>query len=434
MTRKKRVLSFIIAGAIAFAATMCYTLHRSDRRAGIAEVRDRDKVMNFERSMRVDVGNDISLTPHGAFDYSGVAMATNTCQHMIVMCAKSHHQCSHAKYDGQCEMANSAENAKPTFRQMYKIYCSVAKSDDVMKERTLFVLKRIAQLASLPFDGRGELTADEWELVYARLKDGTHPYAHEGGYDPATIDYYFGRYRAAAGCTCKEIRLAYKRKGLVPPDCDLIPTVDFSGKKNVVETLSYAQVKIIKDKMAELPKLMNDPSLTKTKRIGYYNFYMRLFFGLYFGCRPCDIHVLKWDSIKNDPLGAYYFEYVPTKTARKTHERPAGSPIHPAVLSELMPFIGKSGEYVLIHSSSKARGNVKKGRYVRNFKTLERSVGAFMRNEVGVKGFGTTYMLRKECGKYNTEKHGPLYATKLLGNSPNVLFDHYVPIDKLKLG
>ena len=99
-----------------------------------------------------------------------------------------------------------------------------------------------------------------------------------------------------------------------------------------------------------------------------------------------------------------------------------------------MPLVGKHGEYVLVHRANMARGNNTNGRYVRNFKTLERWVSAFMCNEVGVKGFGTTYMLRKECGKYNTEKHGPLYATKLLGNSPKVLFDHYVPIDKLKLG
>ena len=422
MKRKTRVLSFITAGTVAVAAALCYTLHRSDRRAGIAEVRDRDKVMNFERSMRVDVGNDISLTPHGAFDYSGVAMATNTCSHMIVMCAKSHHQCSHAKYDGQCEIANSAENAKPTFRQMYEIYRSVAKSDDVMKERTLFVLKRIAQLANVSFDERGELTAEEWDLVYTRLKDGTHPFDFKGGYDPETITYYFSRYRAAAGFSCKEIRLAYKKRGLVPPDCDLIPTVDFTGKKKIIETLSYAQVKIIKDKMAEL---------SKSPRISDYNRYMRLLFGLYFGCRPCDIHSLKWTSIKKNPFGSYYFEYVPSKTSRKTHGRPAGSPIHPAILSELLPIVGKSGEYVLIHRESMSRGNNTKGRYVRNFKTLERWVSAFMRNDVGVKGFGTTYMLRKECGKYNTEKHGPLYATKLLGNSPSILFNHYVPLEKL---
>ena len=332
--------------------------------------------------------------------------------------------CPHLVYDGLCEFANNTENETPSFSKMYEIYSLVAKSDDIMKERTLFVLKRIAQLANLKFDDRGELTASEWELVYTRLKDGTHPFAHEGGYDPETITYYFSRYRAAAGCNCKDIRIAYKKRGLVPPDCDLIPTVDFSGKKKVVETLSYAQVKKIKDKMAEL---------SKSSRVRDYNRYMRLFFGLYFGCRPCDIHALKWESVKKDPFGGYYFEYVPTKTARKTHERPAGSPIHPAILSELLPLVGKSGEYVLIHRTSMARGNNKKGRYVRNFKTLERWVSAFMRKDVGVNGFGTTYMLRKECGKYNTEKHGPLYATKLLGNSPKVLFDHYVPIDKLKL-
>ena len=56
-----------------------------------------------------------------------------------------------------------------------------------------------------------------------------------------------------------------------------------------------------------------------------------------------------------------------------------------------------------------------------------------MREEVKTKGFSTTYMMRKECGKHNTEKHGPLYATRLLGNSPSVLFRHYVPVEKLNL-
>ena len=193
-------------------------------------------------------------------------MATNQCQHMIVMCAKSHLPCSHAKYDGMCDVANSSDDTTPTFAQMYGIYSSVAKCDDITKERTLFCLERIAQLAGHKLEDCGELTLDEWELVYARLKDGTHPYAKEGGYDPATINYYFGRYRAAAGCTCKDIRIAYKKLGLVPPDCDFIPTVDFSEKKVVIETLSYAQVKIIKDKMAEL---------AKSPLIRDYNRYMR---------------------------------------------------------------------------------------------------------------------------------------------------------------
>lgn len=37
----------------------------------------------------------------------------------------------------------------------------------------------------------------------------------------------------------------------------------------------------------------------------------------------------------------------------------------------------------------------------------------------------------KECGMYNTEKHCPLYAAKLLGNSASILFDHYAPVSKL---
>lgn len=332
--------------------------------------------------------------------------------------------CPHLVYDGKCEFANNTENSIPTFAQMFEIYNSVAKCSDMMKERTLFVLKRIAEIANLPFEGRGELTLNEWELVYTRMVDGTHPFAHEGGYDPATIDYYFSRYRAAAGCTCKEIRIAYKKRGLVPPDCDLIPTVDFSGKKYDNETLSDAQVKTIKDKMAEL---------SKSKRIRDYNRYMRMFFGLYFGVRPCDIHRLKWDSIKQDPVGGFYFEYVPSKTARKTHERPAGSPIHHALMSEIKPYIGKSDEFILVHRPNMARGNVTKGRYVRNFKTLERWYSNFMRKEVGVKGFSTTYMNRKECARFNTVKHGPLYTAKLLGNSPAVLFKHYVHVEKLNL-
>ena len=125
MERKTRVSSIIIAGAIALCATMCYTLNRSDSRVGIAEVRDRDKVMNFERSMLADVYNDVSLTQHGAFDFQDVAMATKTCQHMIVMCAKTHLPCSHANYDGSCDKAECGNESLPTFRQMGELYLSV---------------------------------------------------------------------------------------------------------------------------------------------------------------------------------------------------------------------------------------------------------------------------------------------------------------------
>ena len=332
--------------------------------------------------------------------------------------------CPHIVYDGKCESANATENAVPTFAQMFEIYSAVAKCDDLQKERTLFCLKRIAAVANLPFEGRGELTLDEWELVYTRLKDGTHPFAHEGGYDPATINYYFSRYRAAAGCACRDIRIAFKKRGLVPPDCDMIPTVDFSGKKRDDPPLTDAQVKVIKDKMAELSKF---------RLIRDYNRYMRMFFGLYFGMRPCDIHRLKWEAIKRDPLGGYYFEYVPTKTARKTHERTAGGPIHHALMSEIKPHIGKPDEYVLIHRSKMGRGNNTKNRYVRDFKNLERWYGRFMRQEVGVKGFHSTYMNRKECARFNVEKHGIEYAAKLLGNTPPIVVGNYIHFDKLRL-
>lgn len=63
MTHRTRVFCGIVAGAVALGTAICYTLHRSDRRAGIAEVRDRGKVTNFERFMMTDVGNDVSLLP-----------------------------------------------------------------------------------------------------------------------------------------------------------------------------------------------------------------------------------------------------------------------------------------------------------------------------------------------------------------------------------
>ena len=96
MERKTRVSSIIIAGAIALCATMCYTLHRSDRRAGIAELEDRDKVTISERSFRAGC-IAVSSTHLLALGFSEVAMATKTCQHMIVMCEKTHLPCSRCK-------------------------------------------------------------------------------------------------------------------------------------------------------------------------------------------------------------------------------------------------------------------------------------------------------------------------------------------------
>ena len=78
-------------------------------------------------------------------------------------------------------------------------------------------------------------------------------------------------------------------------------------------------------------------------------------------------------------------------------------------------------------------GNNTKNRYVRNFKTLERWFSNFMRKVVGIKGFSTTYMCRKDCAQYNTVKHGPLFTVKLLGNSPKVLFNNYVRLERLNL-
>ena len=58
--------------------------------------------------------------------------------------------CPHLVYDGNCEFANSTENETPSFAKMYEVYASVAKCDEMTKERTAFALKRIAKLAERP--------------------------------------------------------------------------------------------------------------------------------------------------------------------------------------------------------------------------------------------------------------------------------------------
>ena len=178
MTRKTRILIISAAAAIATAAVMCYTTHRSDRRAGIAEVRDRDKVTNFERSMRADVGNNVSLTPYGAFDFQGVAMATKTCQHMIVTCAKFHCLCNHAEFDGKCDKAKCENEKLPTFRQMGELYLRLKPNIAHSSRRTIIPsLERLAQTIGLNLDSKVALGINEWADIYKHL-DGSQLLAY----------------------------------------------------------------------------------------------------------------------------------------------------------------------------------------------------------------------------------------------------------------
>lgn len=426
MERKTRVSSIIIAGAIALCATMCYTLHRSDRRVGIAEVRDRDKVMNFERSMRADVYNDVSLTQHGAFDFQDVAMATKTCQHMIVMCAKTHLPCSHANYDGSCDKAECGNESLPTFRQMGELYLSV-KTNVSHKCRRIILptLSRIAATIGLDIDSKVALGLNEWELIYKRLTDGTHLLAHEGGYDPATIKQWFSIFTRCAGVGDKAIRLEYVKRGFTRPDCDIIPDVDFSAKSRKIEELSCTQVDIVMD---EMTRLRNSSKNADRRR------FIWMWFAFYFGVRPADICRLKWDCIKDDPGGGKRLEYVPHKTDGKTGGRAAAGRIHPKLMRWIDPFVGKPNEYVIERKSQHISAKTAKhGGYEGQHGSIHAWVNKFMRSKVGVMGHMAGYLLRRDCAKWTLEHKGSLAETVLLGHNERVMYTNYVNRESINI-
>lgn len=422
MTRKTRV-SIIIAGVIAIGATMCYTLHRSDRRAGIAEVRCRDKVMNFERS-NGDCANSAHLTPIGAFDFQEVAMATKTCQHMIVMCAKTHQACVHAKYDGECECSECGNESLPTFRQMGELYLR-AKTNVSQKSRDMVLptLGRIAGTIGLGLDSKVALGVNEWELIYKRLTDGTHPFAHEGAYDPATVKQWFSVFTRCAGVGDKSVRIEYVKRRLTRPDCDVIPDVDFSTKCRKIEELTGSQIDIVMD---EMTRLRNSSKAADRRR------FVWMWFALYYGVRPADICRLKWDCIKDDPDGGKRIEYVPHKTEGKTGGRAAAGTIHPKLWRWIEPFVCPADEWVIARKDQHA-GTIKHGVYVGAHASLHRWVNRFMRSRVGVKGHMAGYLLRRDCSKWMLEHKGPLAEQVLLGHTSRVRDTNYVNRESINL-
>lgn len=409
MTRKMRVSSIIATVAIASVAAICYTLHRSDRRAGIAEVRCRDKVTNFERSDG-DCVNNAHLTPIGAFDFQGVAMATKTCQHMIVTCAKFHCMCNHAEFDGACDKANCENEKLPTFRQMGEIYLNLKQNIAYSSKRTVLPsLEKISKTIGLDLDSKVALGINEWADVYKQLK---------AKYDPATIKQLFSVFTRCAGVGDKTVRLEYVRRGITRPNCDFIPDVDFSTKNRKIEELSGAQIDIVMD---EMMRLRNSSRNADRRR------FVWLWFALYFGVRPADICRLKWDCIKTDPNGGKRFEYVPGKTMEKTNGRAAAGRIHPKLLRWIEPYIGSSDEYVIgrktQHTGKETRRH---GAYEGMHNSIHSWVNRFMRDRVGVKGHMAGYLLRRDCSKWMLEHKGSLAETVLLGHTERVRDTNYV--------
>lgn len=416
MTRRTRVLGII--GALALSTMMCYTIFRSDCMAGIAEVRYREVSRNFERS-NGDCDKIAYLTPIRAFSYSIMTMAEKTCKHMIAMCAITHLPCSHAKFDGECKQSECVNESFPTYRQMADIYLEV-KPNISHKGRSIILptMKRLAETIGHNLDSKVVLGINEWELIYKRLTDGSHPFAHEGGYDPATIKQWFSIFTRCAGAGDKAVRMQYTKLGLRRPDCDLIPDVDYSTKERKIEELTGSQIDIVMD---EMTRLRNSSKNADRRR------FVWMWFALYFGVRPADICRLKWDCIKSDPDGGKRIEYIPHKTDGKTGGRVAAGRIHPKLMRWIEPYVGAAEEYVIERKSQHtARKTKRHGTYEGGHRTIQEWVNGFMRNKVGVKGHMAGYLLRRDCSKWTLEHKGSLAETVLLGHTATVRDTNYV--------
>ena len=346
------------------------------------------------------------------------------CQNMIVMCAKTHLQCSHATFDGNCNMAKCGNEAIPTFRQMGELYLSVKKNISRTSRNIIIpILKRLAETIGMNLDSKVMLGINEWELIYRRLSEGTHPLAHEGGYDPATINMWFSVFTRCAGIGNRAIRLEYVKRGLARPDCDYIPDVDFSGKSRKIEELSPEQVDVIMDKMAELRNSKRDVDNRR---------FIWMWLALFFGVRPTDICKMKWECIKDDPCGGKRIEYVPGKTDAKTGGRPVAGHIHPKLYRWISPFIMDGDEYMIPRRPQHAKtGVVKHGEYVGKHASLNMWVNRFMRKNVKVKGHMAGYLMRRDCSKWVLEHLGSLAETILLGHSESTRNRNYVNLENV---
>lgn len=308
---------------------------------------------------------------------------------------------------------------------MGELYLGV-KPNISFKSRSVILptLERIAETIGLTLDSKVALGLNEWELIYKRLSDGTHPLAHEGGYDPATIAYWFSIFTRCAGIGDKSVRLEYVKRGWTRPDCDFIPDVDFSSKSGKIEELSGAQIDIVMD---EMTRLRNSKKSADRRR------FVWMWFALYFGVRPADICRLKWSCIKDDPDGGKRLEYVPHKTDGKTGGRAAVGRIHPKLMRWIEPFVGAADEYVIPRKSEHAGpGAIKHGVYSGTHASLHSWVNRFMRVRVGVKGHMAGYLLRRDCSKWTLEHKGSLAETILLGHTAGVRDGKYVNRESIR--
>lgn len=349
------------------------------------------------------------------------------CSNLIAMCAKTHHPCPHAQYDGRCEGAECGNDSVPTFRQMCMIYERISPASKRRIRNSIAAVERIVGIAGLTMEDKvTRLGDDEWELVLARMTSGTHPLAMEGGYDLATVACYFVSFRAVCGRTSREFRREYKNRGLVQYDTDIIPPVEVPHKE--IEELTKEQVLAIKDKLVMLRQPESDRRKAKANR----NLYVWMWFAFYFGVRPADIGRLTWSCIIDDPEGGKRIEYVPSKTERKTGGRPAGCHIHPTLMTLIAPFVGDKDEYVIPRDLRKRSHAPTHGEYVGNHVTLRRRANEFMRS-IGVTGHMAAYTMRRDCSRWSIQHEGAMTESQKLGHSVRTALTHYTTLSRLNL-
>ena len=345
-------------------------------------------------------------------------MATKTCQHMIVTCAKYHCMCNHAEFDGKCDKATCENEQLPTFRQMGDLYLKLKDKISYNSRRSVMpTLERIAKTIGMDLDSKVALGIQEWASIYAAMK---------AKYDPATIDQNFSIFTRCAGVGDKMIRLEYIKRGLTRPNCDFIPDVDYSDKDQKVEELTGAQLDVVMD---EMTRLRNSAKSADHRR------FVWMWFALYFGVRPADICRLKWDCIKDDPNGGKRIEYVPHKTDENTKGRAAAGRIHAKLMRWIEPFIGNANEYVIARKTQHTGAKTAKhGGYEGQHGSIHAWVNKFMRTKVGVKGHMAGYLLRRDCAKWTLEHKGSLAETILLGHNERVRDTNYINRESINVG
>lgn len=312
--------------AVAGVSALCYTTHRSGRRAGIAEVRDRDKVMNFERAMRADVGNNISLTPYGAFDYSGGQAMS--CQHAIVYCPL--HKgglvpCGFKGRENECKLRTAGCRRIPSIEECVHIYETAAKCSAIRKRCVRNMVKNAVARCGMRME-------DSSELMTSTILDGLKDRMITEGYEPSSIAATFGAFQAISS---RKLRRAYEEEQAERPMFD-VPEVELKQKE--VKTLTNEQKLAIEEWMTDLRRSNRKSDKAK---------YLALFFTRYFAMRPGDVNRLTMDNIVKVQEGLA-IQYIPHKT-EKVCSRKVDYWISPKLWLMVKDILAerKSGEFII---------------------------------------------------------------------------------------